>query len=213
MLKTRLIRIAVASVVALALGAGIAWWQLDQQRTARQVGSAGSSLAVTPGVPIGGPFTLTDHTGETVTEADFHGRLMLVYFGFSSCPDFCPTDLSIIAQAVDELGPAGEAVVPVFVSVDPNRDTPEVLASYVGLFHPRMVGLTGSDEQIAAVADAYRVYYARVPSDDPDFYAVDHTTFTYLMGPDGSNLLMFPHGTHPERMAEAVAQHLPATGS
>lgn len=214
MMKKRLIRIGIGSVLALIVGAGIAWWQVQNEQAQRAAQSAGGPGAVTPGVQIGGPFSLTDHTGQTVTDADFRGRLMLVYFGFTSCPDFCPMDLAIIADAMEVLGDRGDAVAPVFISIDPGRDTPEVMAQYVALFHPRLTGLTGSLEEITEVADAYRVYFAHVPSDDPDFYNVDHTTFTYLMGADGQNLAMFPHGTSPERMAETVAEHLPPeTGS
>jgi protein SCO1/2 len=114
---------------------------------------------------VGGPFALVDSEGRAVTDADFRGRFMLVYFGFTYCPDVCPTSLTYIAQALDRLGPDADKVVPVFITVDPERDTPEQLKEYVRHFHPKLVGLTGTPEQIAAAAKAYRVYFAkaRVP--------------------------------------------------
>src|SRR3954469_23392300 len=115
--------------------------------------------------PIGGPFALTDQNGTRRTDADFRGKLMLVYFGFTYCPDVCPTDLLQMALAVDQLGPAGEMVQPVFITVDPERDTPEHLKHYMPLFHPRFVGLTGDAIAIQAAARAYRVYYKKVEWD------------------------------------------------
>ena len=110
---------------------------------------------------IGGPFTLVNHSGETVTDTDFHGRFLLVFFGYTYCPDICPTTLTTITEALDRLGPDGDKVTPVFVSVDPERDRPEYLKEYLAYFHPRLVGLRGTPEQVAAAAGAYRVYYAK----------------------------------------------------
>ena len=155
---------------------------------------------------VGGPFALVDTEGRAVTDADFRGRLMLVFFGFTYCPDVCPTALTAIAQAIERLGKDASKIVPIFITVDPERDTPEQLKEYVRHFHPRLVGLTGSPEQIAAVAKAYRVYYAKArpqgaPSDD---YTMDHTAITYLMGRDGKFLAHFSHGTEPEAIAARV---------
>jgi protein SCO1/2 len=150
--------------------------------------------------PIGGPFALIDQTGARRTDADFHGKLLLVYFGFTYCPDVCPTDLQEIAAAIDRLGPAGDAVQPVFITVDPARDTPEHLKDYVALFHPRLVGLTGSAADIQNAARAYRVYYATAPLETGD-YTVDHSAFIYLMGRDGGYIGFFPPGTSAELMA------------
>ncbi len=149
--------------------------------------------------PIGGPFALTDQTGATRTDADFRGKILLVYFGFTYCPDVCPTDLQEIAAAVDRLGPAGDAVQPLFITVDPERDTPAHLKDYVALFHPRLVGLTGSAAAIKDAARAYRAYYAKVPL-DKGAYTVDHSAFIYLMGRDGHYLGFFPPGTSAELM-------------
>ena len=112
--------------------------------------------------PIGGPFALIDQNGKRRTEADFRGKVLLVYFGFTYCPDVCPTDLQQIGLAVDRLGAAGDAVQPIFITVDPARDTPEHLKEYMAMFHPRFVGLTGDAAALDAAARAYRVYYARV---------------------------------------------------
>jgi protein SCO1/2 len=156
--------------------------------------------------PIGGPFALTDHTGKPRTDADFRGKLMLVYFGFTYCPDVCPIDLQQMGLAVDQLGVAGEAVQPIFVTVDPERDTPEHLAEYVPYFHARFVGLTGGAEAIRQAARQYRVYYAKVPT--ADSYTVDHSAFIYLMDRNGKYLGFFPPGTSAERMNEIIRPYL-----
>jgi protein SCO1 len=157
---------------------------------------------------VGGPFTLTDHTGKTRTNADFRGKFMLVYFGYTYCPDICPTDLAQISQAIDKLGAAGDDVQPLFISVDPERDTPSVLAQYVAMFHPRLIGLTGTPEELRAVADSYKVYYAKYLPPDGSVYLIDHTGFTYLMGRFGEYLGFFPPGTPSDRMVEIIRQHL-----
>src|SRR5215218_10759430 len=139
--------------------------------------------------PIGGPFALIDHTGKPRTAADFQGKLLLVYFGFTYCPDVCPTDLQNIGLALDKLGPAGDIVQPLFVTLDPERDTAEHLAEYVPLFHPRLLGLTGSLDAIGTAADAYKVYFAKIPiGKDAGDYTIDHTSFIYLMDGYGKYL-------------------------
>ena len=157
---------------------------------------------------VGGPFELIDHSGRTRTEQDFRGRLMLVYFGFTYCPDVCPTDLQAIGLAMDKLGADSANVQPLFVTVDPERDTPAHLAEYVKLFHPRLIGLSGSAEAIRKAADAYKVYYARVDLNRDAGYTVDHTAFIYLMDRDGNYLGFFPPGTSADRMVEIIRPHL-----
>jgi protein SCO1/2 len=167
--------------------------------------SAGEAL-------IGGPFTLTDQRGARVTEQDFAGRFMLVYFGYTFCADICPTSLTVMAAALDGLPEAqAEQVVPILITVDPARDTVEQLADYAPLFHPRLVALTGSEEEVREAARAYRVYY-HVPEGDGDAYLVDHSTFVYLMGPDGSYRTHFGIDASPEAMAEAIGQEIAASG-
>jgi len=161
-------------------------------------------------IPIGGPFTLVDHTGKTVTDGDFRGRYLLVFFGYTYCPDVCPTSLQTLTAALDLLGAQAEKVQPLFISVDPERDTPEALAWYVGNFHPRLIGLTGSSEQTAAAAKAYRVYYAKTQEEGAadDDYLMGHSAMTYLMGPDGKYRTVFSHDVTPEEMANTLRQYL-----
>ena len=159
--------------------------------------------------PVGGPFELVDQNGRARTERDFRGKLMLVYFGFTYCPDVCPADLQAIGLALDKLGADADSVQPLFVTVDPERDTTKHLAEYVPLFHPRLIGLTGSPEAIRKAADAYKVYYAKVPlGKDADDYTVDHTAFIYLMDRDGNYLGFFPPGTSADRMVEIIRPRL-----
>jgi cytochrome oxidase Cu insertion factor (SCO1/SenC/PrrC family) len=159
--------------------------------------------------PVGGPFVLTDHAGKPRTDRDFRGMLMLVYFGFTYCPDVCPTDLMAIGQALERLGPDADAVQPVFITLDPERDTAEHLAEYVPLFHPRLLGLTGSLDAIGTAADAYKVYFAKVTTGkNADDYTVDHTAYIYLMDRDGKYLGFFPPGTSAERMVEIIRPRL-----
>jgi protein SCO1/2 len=160
--------------------------------------------------PVGGPFALVDHTGKPRTEKDFHGKLMLVYFGFTYCPDICPTDLQNIGLALDRLGPAGKNVQPLFITVDPERDTAAHLAEYITMFHPRLIALTGDAAAIRQAADAYKVYYARITNQAATDYTVDHTAFIYLMDRDGKYLGFFPPGTSPERIAESIRPRLAA---
>jgi cytochrome oxidase Cu insertion factor (SCO1/SenC/PrrC family) len=157
--------------------------------------------------PIGGPFALIDHNGKPRTDRDFRGKLMLVYFGFTYCPDVCPTDLQEIGLALDKLGAAGEAVQPLFITLDPERDTARHLAGYVPLFHPRLVGLTGEAGAIREAARAYKVYYAKVPTSPAD-YTLDHSGFVYLVDRDGRYVGFFPPGTPADRIVQIVRPHL-----
>lgn len=135
---------------------------------------------------VGGPFTLVNGQGQTVTNRTFRGKYMLVYFGYTHCPDVCPTTLSDIAGALQKLGPKAARVVPVFITVDPARDTPAVVGHYAALFSPRIIGLSGSAAQVARVADEYHVYYAKhVTGPGPDDYSMDHSSVLYLMDPNG----------------------------
>ncbi|GEO81689.1 SCO family protein [Pararhodospirillum oryzae] len=154
---------------------------------------------------LGGPFTLVNEAGETVTDQTFAGRFLLVYFGYTSCPDVCPTSLALIGRALDMAPPEARArVTPLFISVDPERDTPERAASYARAFHPALIGLTGTPEQIAAVAHGYRATYARVDHGENRPYTIDHSAYIYLMGPDGRFLAHFEPNTPPERIADAL---------
>jgi cytochrome oxidase Cu insertion factor (SCO1/SenC/PrrC family) len=135
---------------------------------------------------VGGPFTLQDGDGKLVTDRDFRGKYMLVYFGYTFCPDVCPTTLNEVANALEHLGPKAASLQPVFITVDPKRDTPAVVKQYTAAFIPRLIGLTGTPEQIAQVAQEYRVYYAEHRTGSgPNDYSMDHSSILYLMGPDG----------------------------
>jgi cytochrome oxidase Cu insertion factor (SCO1/SenC/PrrC family) len=157
---------------------------------------------------VGGPFELIDHRGNKRTDADFRRKLLLVYFGYTYCPDVCPTDLMQIGLAVDKLGAASSEIQPLFISVDPERDTVSMLAGYVALLHPRLIGLTGTAAQVRAVADEYKAYYARYSPPGGGEYLIDHTGFIYLMGRNGEYLGFFPPGTSADRMAEIIGRHL-----
>ncbi|MCR0984713.1 SCO family protein [Roseomonas populi] len=215
---TRAVRIAV---LLLILGLGAVWGAAFLARTpgegmgatfARLMSNApapsAGGVAMPGGVSVGGAFTLVDGDGKTVTEADLRGKLALVFFGYTFCPDVCPTELQAVAQTMDLLGPQADQVRPVFITVDPERDTPAKIKDYVSLFHPAIIGLTGTKEQVTAAARAWRVYYAKVTPPGSSDYLMDHSAFTYLMGRDGSLKSLFRPGVSPEEMAAAIRGQL-----
>lgn len=199
MLQSRFMRISLTAAAGLAAAALIAWVQIN-----------GASKMPAAPPTVGGPFELVDQTGKTVRDADFRGKFLLIYFGYTFCPDVCPTELSTMAQALDRLGPAADAVQPLFVSIDPERDVPTHMAEYVPLFHPRLIGLTGTKEQTAAAAKAYRVYAARAPGWEKAGadYLMDHSSFIYWMDRDGKFLAAFPARTAPDAMAARMKERL-----
>jgi protein SCO1/2 len=156
---------------------------------------------------VGGPFTLTDQDGKRVTDQDFRGKYMLIFFGYTYCPDFCPSELQVMSAALDELGSEGDKIQPIFITIDPARDDAATLKVYVGNFHPRMIGLTGSEADIATVAKEYRVYYAKAKGyeNKPD-YLMDHSTIVYFMGPDGKFVKHFTYGTDAKALAQGLRQ-------
>jgi len=160
---------------------------------------------------FGGPFELIDHSGAARTDKSFRGRFLLIYFGYTSCPDICPTNLATIGAALDELGETGDAITPLFISIDPARDELGLLEGYVKSFHPRMIGLTGSEQQIQAVSRAYRIHRRKIPQPDADpktDYLVDHSSITYLVGPDGTFRTLFPHDTKLNFMVRTIRKYL-----
>jgi cytochrome oxidase Cu insertion factor (SCO1/SenC/PrrC family) len=161
---------------------------------------------------VGGPFSLVNQDGVRVTDKDFRGRYMLVFFGYTFCPDVCPTELQVITQAIDGMGEKGKAIQAIFVSIDPARDTPDVLKSYVSNFGAGLVGLTGSPEEIAAAAKAYRVYYRKSEGGDPVNYLMDHSSIIYLMGPDGRFVKHFTFTADAKALANGLAEAI-ATSS
>ncbi len=156
---------------------------------------------------VGGPFTLTDQNGRTRSDVEFRGKLMVVYFGYTYCPDVCPADLMSITQALDVLGPAAADIQPLFITIDPERDT-ALLARYVSAFHPSLIGLTGSPDQIRKVANGYKAYYAKVLDPRGGDYVIDHMGAIYLMGRNGEYLGFMPPQTGPDRLAEILREHL-----
>lgn len=164
-------------------------------RTAAVAGGAGA---------IGGPFTLVNKDGQTVTDADVITKPSLVYFGYTFCPDVCPLDSARNADAADLLEERGYDVTPVFITIDPERDTPQVVGEFSEVFSDKMVGLTGSPEQVKAASQAYRTYYKKQDGDD-EYYLVDHSTFTYLVMPETGFAEYFRRDTTPEQIAETTA--------
>jgi protein SCO1/2 len=193
--------LGVAAMVAF-VGASLIW---------RMASPPGLPAPVTTGeADIRSEFALTDHTGRAVTEADYAGRWQLVFFGFTHCPDICPTTLAFMASVMDLLGDRADRVAPLFVTVDPARDTVPVMAEFVSAFHPGLVGLTGTESQVAEATQNFRVYYERM--DDaaaPDGYLMAHAGHLYLMRPDGKFEAVFlESGQSPEALAEEILMRI-----
>jgi protein SCO1 len=188
-------------LLALAcVSAGGLWHAADQAR--------GVGRVIATGTPdVGGPFALLDQNGETRTDADFRGRWMLVYFGYTNCPDVCPTTLALMAEVLKRLGARANHVAPVFITLDPARDTPKVLKQYLASFDPRFIGLTGPNSHIAAVAAEYKVYHARrnLPGGG---YAIDHSGVICLMGPDGRFRTDYDNSQGPDEIAADLRKRL-----
>ncbi|MDN5787921.1 SCO family protein [Pseudorhodobacter sp.] len=196
---------AIAAVVAL-LG-GSALWVYSKNAADPYAQCRGGQVA---GGTIGGPFTLVNQRGETVTDKDVIQKPSLVYFGYTFCPDVCPLDNARNAEAVDILEEMGLDVTPVFISVDPKRDTPEVLSEFAEIMHPKMIALTGTEEQVKAASLAYKTYF-KIQDPTDEYYLVDHSTFTYLMLPEKGFVDFFKRDVTPDQMAERVACFLGAT--
>jgi protein SCO1/2 len=191
--------LAMAAVIGLA-----AIYALLTDRT-----PGGTPIAATASNAAGGPFALTDGSGATVTDQTFRGKWELVFFGYTYCPDLCPTTLSTIADALTELGPLASEIQPLFITIDPQRDMPDVVGAYVKNFDPRIVGLTGSAEAIAAVAAEYKVYYAvHKTGDGPNDYLMDHSGFVYLMSPEGTFARVLSGDTSGKAMADKLRPFL-----
>jgi len=195
--------IALAGIAVVAAGLGTLYVTLQSRGQDRFADCRGPGLGGQR-QDIGGPFTLIDETGRTVTEADVIAGPTLIYFGYAFCPDVCPLDNARNAEAVYLLDARGYEVRPVFVSIDPGRDTPELLAEFTDYMHPRMLGLTGSPEQIRAASRAYRTYF-KIQDPEETYYLIDHSTFTYLAFPDRGVVEVFDRDMAPDAMADAVA--------
>lgn len=181
-------------VLATVLAAG-ALWRLGDLRAQR-----GTQTISMEKVELGGPFTLTDQNGQKRSDSEFRGKYMLVFFGYTFCPDVCPTTLAVMAAALDKMGSGADRIVPIFISVDPSRDKPEVLKAYLSAFGPRFIGLTGTEEEVAATAKAYRVY-VQAHKDEGANYTVDHSGVVYLMDKSGAFLANYSLDASPDKLA------------
>jgi protein SCO1/2 len=199
--------LAFAGGIAVAAAGWSLWPSPPVQRSASELMDA----VMWNKEPIGGAFALVDHNGVPRTDADFRGKVLLIYFGFTYCSDICPVDLQSIAGALDKLGPAANAVQPLFITVDPEKDTPQQLKNYVGLIHPRLIGLTGSPKQLREVAKAFRVYYAKTEPTRKDS-GIDHFGLVFLLDEAGRYIGFLPPGTGADRMVEIIRPHLGIKG-
>lgn len=200
-MRGRLLAVVIAGFLIGALG-GAAALVLTSGEPGAKVTTSGKAL-------VGGPFTLIDQNGKQVSDADFRGRYMLVFFGFTHCPDICPAELQVMSESLAQLGPKAKEVVPIFITLDPERDTPEAMAAYVKNFGTEFVGLTGSPEAIAQAAKAYRVAYSKFQDDaNKADYSIDHSALVYFMGRDGEYLAHFPYGTPAAKMTETLRSYL-----
>lgn len=200
---------AIGAIGALLAMLGGLWYYVTVGAQGDIFAACRESQVAGGAATIGGPFTLVSETGETVTEADVVTKPSLIYFGYTYCPDVCPMDAARNAEAVEMLAERGLDVQPVFITIDPARDTPEVLSEWTDYLHPGMVGLTGSDDQIKAASQAYKTYYAKRNGDDPEYYLMDHSVFTYLVMPDRGFVEFFrgaPTASAPGVEAEEIAK-------
>ena len=206
-MSPKLIAISASVAIAALLGGTMGWIMMNDSR-AGLPDCGGGQIA---GGTLGGDFTLVNSAGQTVTDKDVITGPTIVYFGYTFCPDVCPLDSARNAAAVDILDEMGKPVTPIFISIDPARDTPEVVGAFAHNFHDRMIGLTGSDEQVAAASKAYRTFYQKQDG-DPQSYLVDHSTFSYLVFPGLGVVDFFGHDETPEAVAERTACFVDAIG-
>jgi cytochrome oxidase Cu insertion factor (SCO1/SenC/PrrC family) len=187
-------------LLVAALAGGLLWHESETV--------PGLGRVVTTGqINVGGPFDLIDQDGHARSDKDFRGRFMLIYFGYSFCPDVCPTTLGVVAQALDKMGADGKRITPVFITIDPARDTPAVLKQYMKAFGPNFVGLTGRDAAIREVKQQYRVYAKKTPLEKGG-YAMDHSSVLYLIGPDGKMVSFYDEAISPDDLAKALRAKL-----
>jgi protein SCO1/2 len=228
MVTGRVKHIAFLCFLGIALGSAAAWQmarndnrltnQMANRMAAFEPAAGGESAMAAPApadkfdpadisaMKVGGPFSLIDQNGKPVTEKDYAGKYKLMYFGFTSCPDICPTELQKFNMALKALGDDAKDIVPIFVTTDPERDTPEVMKDYVALFNPKIVGLTGTQDQLKQIEDEFKVYAVRqdISSGETKSYVMNHSSFTYFLGPDDKLLLIFRN----EDPADVLADHI-----
>ena len=202
MMTNRLLRISLLLVVGLAIASLIAYYQIRTEQ-----GSASINKNVVA-ANFGGPFTLINEDGEQVTQDDFKGQYRLIYFGFTFCPAICPTELQKITAALNELGPAGEKIKPIFITVDPERDTVETMKQYIGSFHPNFTGLSGSMAQIDQAKKSYKIYAAKVQDETMSDYTMDHSSYIYFLDPDDNLVRIFKIDDTAQDMVQVIKPSL-----
>ena len=199
--KARLLRTILWGTITAALAGLAIFWALDNY-----LGNRSKAVRYSGEADIRSEFSLIDHTGQEVTQADYADRWQLVFFGFTNCPDVCPTTLAYMASVLDLLGKDADQVAPIFITVDPERDTVPVMAEYVSAFHPRLIGLTGTGAQVAEATRSFRTWYERTEDDSaPDGYFMAHGGYIYLMQPSGEFEAVYQEGGQPP---EALAQEI-----
>jgi len=200
---------ALLAVILAAAGGAYFYLRDEVPAEGARVGAARLMNDLMSGKgPVGGPFTLTDQDGARRSLSDFRGGLVLLYFGFTYCPDICPTDLMSVGNLIRSLGPEGDKLQPIFVTLDPARDKPEMLRAYVASFHPRFVALTGTEDEIRRIATSYKVFFEKVRPPGASTYLIDHSAYVFLLDREGRFITLFPPGTPPERMAVMVREQL-----
>lgn len=191
---TRSARLKVTIVLAIVLG--------SCGQVSEHCGTKGD-----PNVPIGGDFQLTDHSGQPATNDSYANRYRIVYFGFTFCPDICPTELQSISAALDLMGEQAAKFQPLFITIDPDRDDVAAMAAYLGHFHPSFIGLTGTPAAVEKTAHAYKIYYAKAPNaEDPNNYTMNHSSFIYIMDCEGRYIRHLPQGASPEEIARVLGE-------
>ena len=198
MTKQRFIKLLLSFVIGLALASLISVYQIKSERSKQNVVAKN----------FGGEFTLTDHTGKQVTDKDFAGQYRLIYFGFTYCPAICPTELQRMSSILNALGDEGEGIQSIFITVDPERDNAEIMKNYVVQFHPRLIGLTGTPEQIETAKKAYKIYAAKVQDETMSDYTMDHSSFIYFIDPDDNLLRIFKINDSVETMTNVIREQL-----
>lgn len=215
--KKRILRSALILVAALGFSAAVAWVQVNGYRTSQgpaiqvlsdQTNTSKPEKAVA-GTSVGGPFTLTDHRGNVFTDANLRGQYTLIYFGFTFCPAICPTELQKMTAALKQAAPASDKILPVFITIDPDRDTQDVMAKYVAQFRDNMVGLTGTQAQIDVVLKAYHIYARKVQDPAMTEYTMDHSSYIYFMGPDGDLIGIYGVNSTPSEISSAIREAIP----
>ncbi len=216
-------RWVIIIIAGLAIGMGIGYIQAQFEikagiaSTAENAeGGEATSATITKAAKstpngssdIGGPFSLTNHKGEAVTEQDYADQYKIVFFGFTYCPAVCPTELQKVASILDQLGDKAQAIAPIFITVDPDRDDAKTMKDYIEQFHEDLIGLTGTQEQIDAVTKQYRIYASKVENDMMDGYMMDHSAYLYFMTPDDKMISLYPSQDTAEAIAKDIAQHL-----